>query len=158
VGVNDITVGGTNVLGAPAADTVTYVRSSSETIAFALWLEAHHRSGDLAEQFAADWNGDGVADGFDYAFGTNWAAGQPLMSLLFIDGRPIVEVPSQDLLTTGDSELCVEGTRDLLSGGWTLLLSPSNVPTRTPPCRQWWGVTGTPPTNAFFRLRATLLP
>jgi hypothetical protein len=100
----------------------------------------------------------GIAHGFRYAFGTNWCDGLPLLQVKVVNGHPVVETPSQDPDTRPFVRLTVEGTRDLnASDGWTWPMTPAAATNGKPDNCDWYEPS-VAVSNAFFRLRGTLLP
>ena len=120
---------------------------------FAVWAANKGLSGDLSALFGLDRDGDGIVNGFEYAFGTNLTAGMPLLKIRIIDGSPLVETPKRDPDTTADVSVAVEGCTNLLSGGWLLPIGPS-LRSGKPSDRDWYAPLVTVPDRAFFRLRA----
>jgi uncharacterized repeat protein (TIGR02543 family) len=84
---------------------------------FAAWASEQGFSGDPELLFAADGNGDGVCNGFEFAFGANWQSGEALSRLAIVDGRPVLEFPSQDPSTAGEVVIRVLWSDDLHT--WT---------------------------------------
>jgi hypothetical protein len=123
---------------------------------FTIWAAEHGLSGDLNTLLGLDRDGDGIANGFEYAFGTNRTAGIPLLNIRMINGRPMVETPKRDYATTGVVFVVVEGSTNLLSGSWPLAVGPATETNEKPSDRDWYTPLEALPSNAFFRLRATL--
>ena len=122
-------------------------------VGFALWATGKGLSGDPDILLGLDRDGDGVANGFEYAFGTNRTVGMPLLKIRIVDGSPLVETPKRDPDTTADVSVTVEGCTNLLSDGWTLPMGPSRRSDK-PADRDWYAPLVTVPDKAFFRLRA----
>ena len=123
---------------------------------FELWASANGLAGDIGTQFTQDRNFDGVANGFEYAFGTNWSSGLPIIRIRMVGGQPVVEVPTQDADTIPYVSLVVEGRTNLLIGAWTLPIEPAPGTSEKPANRDWFRASGGTPKNAYFRLRAIL--
>ena len=127
---------------------------------FALWMQSKGLSGDPAIAFTSDRNSDNMANGFEYAFGTNWSFGDNILNIRLVNREPVVEFPIQDSSTIPYVSLTLKGCTNLLClpGDWTLQTAPATNMTGKPANRNWHVPVGVPPTNAFFRLNATLLP
>lgn len=121
---------------------------------FALWASNAGLLGSQAELFLQDWNNDGIANGFEYAFGTNLPLSSLLLNIRFINGKPIVEIPKQDEATLPYVDVFVRGSTNLLD--WTLPMIPAIDTTDKPAHRSWHKPDGTPPAKAFFKLEAEL--
>ena len=121
---------------------------------FALWANGHGLSGDAAGLFGLDRNGDGVPNGFEYAFGTNLPPGVLLLDIRMVNGRPVVETPVQDASTTPYVDLRVLGSTNLTD--WTLPVQPAADTAGMPANRTWHEPQGVPPERAFFKLEAVL--
>lgn len=87
---------------------------------FEEWAASKNLESPLADTFALDRNGDGICNGFEYAFGTNLVAGAQALTLRMINGRPVVEIPQQDETTKDYVDVQVEGCTNLLdtANGW----------------------------------------
>ncbi len=123
-------------------------------IGFELWAASKGLSGDLNVLFALDRNGDGIANGFEYAFGTNLTEGLPLLTVRMVNGQPRIETPKRDIAAF-DAYVVVQGCTNLLSGDWSLPIGPL-IQTEKPEDRDWYAPLVGVPDNAFFRLRAIL--
>ena len=121
---------------------------------FDLWTKSLGLSGPLPELFMQDRNHDGVANGFEYAFGTNLPLSALLLNIRFINGKAIVEVPKQDAATLPYVDIRVRGSTNLLD--WTLPMIPATDTTGKPAYQSWHEPEGTPPAKAFFKLEAEL--
>ncbi len=121
---------------------------------FALWANSHGLSGDVAGLFGLDRNGDGVPNGFEYAFGTNLPPGVLLLDIRMVNGRPVVEMPVQDASTTPYVNVRVLGSTNLTD--WTLPVEPAVDTAGKPANRTWHEPLGVPPHRAFFKLEAEL--
>jgi len=121
---------------------------------FALWTSNLGLSGNQPELFMQDRNLDGVANGFEYAFGTNLPLSSLLLNIRFINGKAIVEIPQQDAATLPYVDVRVRGSTNLLD--WTLPIIPAVDTTGKPSYKSWHEPEGTPPAKAFFKLEAEL--
>ena len=121
---------------------------------FALWASNAGLLGTQADLFLQDRNLDGIANGFEYAFGTNLPLSSLLLNIRFINGKPIVEIPKQDETTLPYVDVFVRGSTNLLD--WTLPMIPAIDSTGKPAHRSWHEPDGTPPAKAFFKLEAEL--
>ncbi len=124
---------------------------------FDVWSGLHGLTGERSLLFAQDRDSDGVANGIEYAFGTNWSPGQVLMDIKFIDDIPVVEIPKQDSSTVSYAEVLLRGCTNLpcTSGSWTLPVLPATNMIGKPGNRDWFVPEGQPP-RAFFRIDAVL--
>lgn len=125
---------------------------------FATWALCNGLSGAPADVFCQDRDTDGVANGFEYAFGTNWNKGQNLLSMRMVNGQPIVEVPKQDPNTIPYVWLSLIGCTNLLCAPseWDLPVDVTDPTSDTPINCDWYAPEGNPD-RAYFRLQATLL-
>jgi hypothetical protein len=136
-------------------DSVVWISTLSN--GFDIWTRLHGLTGARNVLFSQDRDGDGVANGLEYAFGTNWASGQVLMNIRLIDGEPLVEVPRQDTGTVSFVEIVLRGCTNLpvAPDGWVLPILSSPVTAGKPANRDWFVPEGQPP-KAFFRIEAIL--
>jgi uncharacterized delta-60 repeat protein len=127
---------------------------------FALWMQSKGLLGGPTTAFASDRNSDNIANGVEYAFGTNWSFGEDMLSIRLVNSEPVVEFPMQDSNTIPYVSLTLKGCTNLLClpGDWTLQTAPATNTTGKPANRNWYVPVGHVPTNAFFRINATLLP
>ena len=132
---------------------------SAPAHSFDAWAQAHGLSGPAATVFVQDRDGDGVANGFEYTFGTNWVSGQSVLSIRLVNGRPVVEVPKQDVDTVSYVDLAVKACTNLTSApdGWTLPVGPATYTVGKPTNCDWYEPLGAP-RKAFFGVEATLRP
>jgi hypothetical protein len=140
-------------------NTVEASKSSRPPAGFALWMQSKGLfTSDPETVLQNDRDGDGVANGFEYAFGSNWISGQAVLNILFVNGNPVVEVPKQDADTIPYVNLLLIGCTNLLCAPdyWTLPVELSTNGLGKPANRDWYEPNGSP-SNAFFRLKATLL-
>ena len=84
---------------------------------FALWVDELGLEGDPAELFVQDRNGDGIANGFEYAFGENLPSNAPLLQISVVNGQPVVQVPERDISTLSYANTMLEGSDDLSTWG-----------------------------------------
>ena len=127
-------------------DEVTWAPDLS---GFALWASGKGLSGDAATLLGQDRNGDGIANVFDYAFGTN-LNNSLLLNIIMVNGKPMVEIPARDGDTLPYVDVRVLGSINLID--WTLPVSP--VP-GAPFRREWFQPQGDSE-KAFFKLEAKL--
>jgi len=99
-------------------------------------------------------NGDGVANGFEYAFGTNAPAAGPLLTVRMANGRPVVETPEPDAAAAPYVDVRVLGSTNLVD--WDLPVCPAADTTGKPADRAWHEPDGVRPERAFFKLEAEL--
>ncbi|MEI7903398.1 MAG: MBG domain-containing protein, partial [bacterium] len=124
---------------------------------FGLWAYANGLTGEEDAMFSQDRNSDGIPNGFEYAFGTNFEPGNPILNIRMVNGHPIVEIPQQDTATLSYVDVQVKGCTNLLCGpdGWSLpVTSETNAPGK-PANRAWFKATSAP-ANAYFKLEASL--
>ena len=135
-------------------DQIVWAADPSALSGFPYWLYEHNIAGDPAVLFSQSGPDDPIAYGFEYAFGLdpNVSNDTVLLSILLLDRVPVVDIPLQDPATTPFISVFVEGTTDLRTGLWNILLDPTNPPAR-PPDRDWYRTPG-PPGPYYFRLRA----
>ena len=83
------------------------------------------------------------------------SVGDPMCKLK--NGRPVIETPKQDDATLPFVDLVLVGCTNLLYGSdyWTLPIIYSTNDFGKPANRDWFEPLGTP-SNAFFKLKATL--
>lgn len=122
---------------------------------FMAWSQANCPGEAFAAAFAADRDGDGVANGFEYAFGTNWGAGTLLLNMVTLSGMPAVEIPRQPSATRPYVDVALEMTRSLISPDWTTngIQSVDDV---SEPANRAWFQSSSLATNGYFRLRGAL--
>jgi hypothetical protein len=128
--------------------------SANPLSGFALWTSNLGLSGNQPELFVQDRNHDGVANAFEYAFGTNLPLSSLLLNIRFVNGKAIVEVPQQDEATLPYVDVRVRGSTNLLD--WTLPMIPAIDTTGKPSSKSWHEPQGTTPEKAFFKLEAEL--
>ena len=104
---------------------------------FPTWTIQHGLAGDLSVLFDQDADGDGIANGAEYAFGANLAKGEPLVRLLTVNGVLTAEVPIQDLATLTDVRVTVEFTRAVGSGIWFPAMPVATL-APAPISKQWF--------------------
>ncbi len=123
-------------------------------VGFTLWSETLGLHGNIYDLFLQDRNLDGIANGFEYAFGTNLPLSSLLLNIRFVNGKAIVEVPQQDAATLPYVDVRVRGSTNLLD--WTLPMIPAIDTTGKPSYKSWHEPQGTTPAKAFFKLEAEL--
>jgi formylglycine-generating enzyme required for sulfatase activity len=121
---------------------------------FGLWVDALGLTGEAATLFGQDRNADGVANGFEYAFGENLTTNAPLLNIRFVDGGPVVESPAQDAATLDYVDLRILGSTNLVD--WTLPIAPATNTTGKPVNCSWHAPEGVAPPKTFFKLKAEL--
>lgn len=114
---------------------------------FELWMVEQGVSGSASEQFAGDHNSNGVANVFEYAYGTNHL----VLVVQVVDGRPVVETLQQDEATLPYATVRVVGSTNLLD--WAMPISPSED--AAPEGRAWFEA-DVSTNSAFFKLEAEL--
>jgi uncharacterized repeat protein (TIGR02543 family) len=135
-------------------DQVVWTPDAPPLTGFALWADGHGLTGDAAELFVQDRNSDGVPNGFEFAFGTNLSAEMPLLNIRKVNGRVVVETPSQDGVTVPYVDIWVRGSTNLID--WALPIAPAANTAGKPAGRDWHEPAGAAPAKAFFRLEAEL--
>lgn len=154
LGVKTVTVQATDKDGGSSAEVafpVCVVRGAC----FADWAAERGMSGDPYVLFELDRDGDGVANGFEYAFNGKLTNGVPLMTVRFVDGVPVVETPNRDPASVADAFVTVEACTNLFEGQWTVPVGPLSHAEK-PSDRDWYAPLTAVPQKAFFRLRAIL--
>jgi hypothetical protein len=122
---------------------------------FTQWAAERGLSGYPYDLFALDRNGDGVANGFEYAFGYNLTNGVPLLKIRLVDGAPVIETPARAPGTTGDAVLTVQASTNLLSNQWDVPMGPANAYEK-PIGKDWYMPLVPLADRAFFRLQIRL--
>lgn len=136
-------------------DQFTWTPEAQPLTGFALWAAEKGLLGDMNVQFASDRNGDQIANGFEYAYGSNLTDGVALLNIIMHDGQPVVEITQRAVGTTNDVDVTVEGTTNLSLSKWDMTIAPATHTTGKPEGREWYVPQNDLPTRAFFRLRAT---
>jgi len=146
-----------NATGADACWVDSFVWTPALIHGFDVWIGLHGLTGERSLLFAHDRDSDGVANGIEYAFGTNWSPGQVLMNIKIIGDVPVVEIPKQEISTGSYAEIILRGCTNLpsTSGSWTLPVLPATNTIGKPGNRDWFVPEGRPP-KAFFRIEAVL--
>ncbi len=141
---------------AAGLDTAWVDQVAWTPVGFALWMQNRGLTSDPELAFLADRNDDGVANGFEFAFGANWVLGQPILNIRLVSGQPVIEMPSQDAETLPFVVLELKGCASLLNPDeWNLPTMAAANTTGKPAHCDWRQTVGTP-SNAFFRLKAAL--
>jgi hypothetical protein len=124
---------------------------------FALWANQKGATCPAASFFAEDRDCDGVFNGFEYAFGTNWVPGEAMLQIRTVNGQIVVETPCQDTTTLPYVELTVKACTNLTTdaAAWTLPVNPATNCAGKPCNRSWFEPQGIPQ-SAFFRLETKL--
>jgi len=123
---------------------------------FESWLSLRGVAGDPATLFGQISPEDGVPYAFVYAFGSNLSAGEPLLTIRIINGRPIVETPAQQEMTRPFIVIRIVGTTDLSATDWTLPVVPAADTAGKPENRDWYEPGNGLPEKGFFRLETDL--
>jgi hypothetical protein len=146
----------TNSCGAgTGADMTLVTLQLPGAVPFAQWLIDRGLTGSTTNLFVQDRNGDGVPNGFEYAFGTNRPAGEPVLKIRrTADGRMIAEIPGQDGTTTPYVQIRLVGSTNLID--WTLPVELATNTSGKPASSSWYESEGVPPGKAFFKLEAEL--
>jgi uncharacterized repeat protein (TIGR02543 family) len=131
----------------------TWVPDVSST-GFALWSSLHGLSGNLTNLFLMDYNSDNIANGFDYAFGTNLIPDSCLLNIRIISDKAVIEIPKQETGTLPYVDVRVKGSTNLYD--WGLSLIPATNTIGMPPNKTWHQLPGESLNKAFFRLEAEL--
>jgi hypothetical protein len=116
---------------------------------FAAWAQERGLRGS-ENDFAAP-NSHGVPRAIEYACGPNLVTGEPLLTIRNVNGRPVIDVPTQDPSSVPHVRLALEATTRLCPPPWTLPVRPSATTAGKPAHRDWFEVE-TYPSTAFFRL------
>ncbi len=127
-----------------------------ERSGFALWAQECGLTGDAATLFGQINSASSLPYGLEYAFGDNLASDEPLLKIRVINGRPVVDVATQDPATLEHVALRVVGTTDLDSGVWSLPIRPVANPDGKPVNRDWLELSGVSPKRAYFKIVAGL--
>ncbi len=141
--------------GGISLDDVSIVAHIPTATSFTVWTQLHTPGNPITNAFAVDRDGDGVPNGIEYAFGTNWAAGTPLLNIRIVAGVPVVEVPCLDAQAGPYAGACVEVAHDLAAPHWTNRVHA--VGGSDKPSNRDWFQPDVDGSNSFFRLRAVLL-
>jgi hypothetical protein len=136
-------------------DDVAVTADSFAPESFDAWAQTYSPGVTAADAFAQDLDGDGVQNGFAYAFGSNLAAGAPLLNLLSVSGTPVVDVPKQLAATAPYVSVYLEMTRSLTPTAWTTNGIEPVQDAGEPANRDWYQPAALQ-TNALFRLRGVL--
>jgi hypothetical protein len=143
-----------NTTGGQDCGWLDQVVWTSDYTGFALWANGLGLSGDAVALFGQDRNGDGVPNGFEYAFGDNLTPGLPLLNIRMVNGRPVVETPEPDASTAPYVNVRVLASTNLID--WNLPVVPATDTTGKPSSRAWHEPEGARPEKAFFKLEAEL--
>ncbi len=122
---------------------------------FDAWAQTHCPGVAAVNVFTADRDEDGVANGFEYAFGTNWTAGALLLDMALSAGSPVVDIPRQISETATYVDIYLEMTRSLSPASWSSNGIESVTDPAEPGNRSWFRPVQQG-SNAFFRLKGAL--
>ena len=100
--------------------------------------------------FGPDRDGDGIANGFEYAFGTSLQGGDLLLDIKIVDGKPVVEIPARDDASVPFVDVSLKGSTNLVEWGQPV------VPTNGAPARREWFQLEGAPGQSFFKLETEL--
>lgn len=134
-------------------DPISGLAVVAAPLPFLTWAERNGISGTQAEAFCAINASYGQPNGLVYACQSSLAPGDQILSLHFLNGLPMIEIPCQDPSTLPYVELRLEGTGDLTSGNWPLTVTLAPDQSGAPANRQLL-VPVAPSSSAFFRLKA----
>jgi hypothetical protein len=134
-------------------DDFTWI-SDVSNMGFGLWSSLHGLSGSLTNLFSLDYNSDNIANGFDYAFGTNLIPDSCLLNIRILGNQAVVEIPKQEEGTIPYVDVRVKGSTNLYT--WGLSLIPATNTIGMPPNKTWHQLPDELPNKAFFKLEAEL--
>ncbi len=136
-------------------DDVAITADGPAPDSFTAWALSFTPEVATTNAFLQDSNGNGIQNGFEYAFGTNLTAGAPLLSVLSDSGRPVVDIPKQLPGTLPYVSLQLEMTRSLAPAAWSTN-GVHAIDAGGEPANRTWFQPDALLTNAFFRLRGFL--
>lgn len=137
-------------------DDLTITSDYPLPASFSAWAQVRCPGSTASSAFLLDRDGDGVPNGFEYAFGTNWTPGTPLLLMRLVSGLPTVEIPTPMPEATVYVRIAVERSADLLGGVWqTNGIHP--IGSNAKPANRDWLQLDAPDPNAVFRLHGLLL-
>jgi hypothetical protein len=145
--------GGYGVYLDDVAITATYPSSNS----FTVWTQVHCPGMNITNFFNQVCDNNGVANGFEYAFGTNWSPGAPLINIRFVDGAPVVEIPKQDPNAVPFVCVAVQTTTNLYA---PVVWNTNNfqiIDSADKPANCNWLQPAALGSNGFFRVQGVLL-
>ena len=145
-------LGGFGVFIEDVAITADYPAPAS----FSAWAQVRCPGVSAAVAFCQDRDRDGVPNGFEYAFGTNWTTGEPLLSILRVSGVPTVQIPRLAAEASPYAQLILESSSALQSAAWATN-GLHGISAAGKPANCDWLQPDTPGTNLLVRLRAALL-
>jgi hypothetical protein len=134
----------------PSSLAISGASLASNPMPFALWAEQQGLAGPSEAVFSAINPKYGQPNGLVYAFQSQLKAGKPLLSIRYIEGRPVAETPQQDPATVAFVTVAVVGTTNLQDPDWRLAPVPQDIGSSV-----IW-VNPVPLPQAFFKLHATL--
>jgi hypothetical protein len=135
-------------------DAVTGASSVGVPLPFAVWIARHGITGDETVAFAAMNPDYHQPNGIIYALQSSLQPGDQVLEIRLVSGVPMIEIPVQDPSTAPFVDLRVEGTADLETDDWTMVLMPAATQEGVPGNRCRWVPLGDP-SNGYFRLRVT---
>ncbi len=121
---------------------------------FAQWLVEQGVAGEPDEVFGQICPLRGVAYGFRYAFNDNLAPGTPLLKMLRVNGRAIIETQAQYDGTWPFVSVRLLGSADLAE--WTLPIQAAQDTTGNPDGCAWHQIGGPSRDKSFVKLAAEL--
>jgi len=152
-GIN-VTVTGT-VSFDGSEDPVTGASVLAVPLPFSTWANRQGLAGETETIFHAHNAAYGQPNGLVYAFQPNVMPGDHFIDIVWRDGLPLIETPTQDPSTLSFVDVSLEWTANLTSPDWSVGPVPAADQTGVPANRCRW-VPLSVPNNAFYRLRATL--
>jgi len=144
--------GGYGVLIDDVAITADYPAPAS----FSAWAQVRCPGIAPTNAFMRDRDGDGVPNGLEYAYGTNWGQTPGSISVRLVSGVPVADVPKSVPESAPYVSSAVEFTANPKLPAWTTNGVHTIDDTGKPANRDWFQA-DTTVSNGFFRLRATLL-
>ena len=143
--------GGYGVLMDDIAITAGYPAPGS----FSRWAQERCPGMAAINAFAQDRDSDGVPNGFEYAYGTNWGQNPGLLTVRLVSGLPVVEVPKPLPGAASYVNTVIESSPSFVLPVWytngVRVIDSADKPAN---CDWFQAVPGS--SNGFFRLRATL--
>jgi hypothetical protein len=99
---------------------------------------------------------DGVAQAFSYAFGDNLKTNESLFCLRIQNGKPVFDLPEQDVLAETYVNVSIHGCTNLndRADACSIEVQPAADTTGKPAHRQWLEPDGITPESMFFWLEA----
>jgi hypothetical protein len=122
---------------------------------FQTWAAQHGLSGPSEEVFNARNPEYGLPNGLVYALQPALQPGTPVITIAWVDGRPVIEMPAQNPATVDYVTVFPVGTEDLALADWSLVLEPVAAQPGTSTGRSTWEPRLTS-NRAFFKVQASL--